>query len=62
MFSVWPEKEPAQLVDVVTRDEIMEQVLEAYVYLLVGELVDLAKANHQSQTLGKFSNQHRTQC
>jgi hypothetical protein len=27
MFSVWPDREPAQLVDVVTRDEVMEQVL-----------------------------------
>jgi hypothetical protein len=27
MFSVWPEKEPPQLVDVVTRDEVMEEIL-----------------------------------
>jgi hypothetical protein len=28
-LSIWPEKEPTPLVDVVTRDEIMEQVLKA---------------------------------
>lgn len=28
MFSIWPEKDPAPLVDVVTQDEMMEQLLE----------------------------------
>jgi hypothetical protein len=28
MFTIWPEKDPAPLVDVVTRDEMMEQLLE----------------------------------
>ncbi|KAM0262086.1 hypothetical protein ACHAPA_009449 [Fusarium lateritium] len=28
MFSIWPEKEPVPLVDVVTKDEMMEQLLE----------------------------------
>ncbi|KAI9152034.1 hypothetical protein HJFPF1_09254 [Paramyrothecium foliicola] len=27
VFSVWPEKDPPQLVDVVTRDEVMEEIL-----------------------------------
>ncbi|KAH7324360.1 hypothetical protein B0I35DRAFT_349664 [Stachybotrys elegans] len=29
MFTIWPEREPNQLVDVVTRDEMMEQILES---------------------------------
>ncbi|EGU87587.1 hypothetical protein FOPG_06745 [Fusarium oxysporum f. sp. conglutinans race 2 54008] len=28
MFTIWPEKEPAPLVDLVTKDEMMEQLLE----------------------------------
>ncbi|WZH45191.1 uncharacterized protein QYS62_006233 [Fusarium acuminatum] len=28
MFTIWPEKEPVPLVDVVTKDEMMEQLLE----------------------------------
>lgn len=32
MLEIWPEKELPQLIDVVTRDELMEEVLEVYVY------------------------------
>jgi hypothetical protein len=39
MFSIWPEREPAQLVDIHTRDEMMEQVLEVYVHLYISGLV-----------------------
>jgi hypothetical protein len=28
MFTIWPEKEPTPLVDLVTKDEMMEQLLE----------------------------------
>lgn len=31
VFAIWPEREPAQLVDVVTRDEMMEQLAQMYV-------------------------------
>lgn len=29
MFDIWPEKELPQLVDVVTRDALMEEVMDA---------------------------------
>ncbi|KAM0218492.1 hypothetical protein ACHAQD_006875 [Fusarium lateritium] len=35
MFSIWPEKEPVPLVDVVTKDEMMEQLLEVSIVPLV---------------------------
>lgn len=28
LLSIWPEREPAPLVDVVTKEELMEQLLE----------------------------------
>lgn len=28
MFAIWPEKEPTPLIDVVTKDEMMEELLE----------------------------------
>jgi hypothetical protein len=30
-FSIWPEREPVALVDVVTQDAMMMQLLEMYV-------------------------------
>lgn len=32
MFNIWPEKDPTPLVDVMTQDEMMEQLLEVYVH------------------------------